>query len=171
MTATAHGGPPTANAQPGAHQALPSRNEVRLRMKGGPALRGLDGAWWPRSLDPKTEFPELVLVMSSWVGPVCRVIYRVDDWDAAGGAATSDGWPFELEGSDTLQPHTVLVVGTHQRRRTLLVVPPGVPGRVARAVLSSTAGAGAVESAEQALAGHGIRLEPHGIVDGPTNGR
>jgi hypothetical protein len=149
-----------------AHQEL--RTEVRLRMKGRPAARGLDGAWWPRSLDPEAEFPGLVLVISSWVGPVCRVVYRVEEWDAAGVAATSDGWPFELEVSDALQPNIVVVVGTRERSRSLLVVPPGVPGRVARAVLSSAAGPGAVESAAQALAGHGIRSEPHRVVDRPS---
>jgi hypothetical protein len=150
---TGSGAVPTAAPEPVAHQEL--RTEVRLRMKGRPAARGLDGAWWPRSLDPEAEFPGLVLVISSWVGPVCRVVYRVEEWDAAGVAATSDGWPFELEVSDALQPNIV-------------VVPPGVPGRVARAVLSSAAGPGAVESAAQALAGHGIRSEPHRVVDRPS---
>jgi hypothetical protein len=172
---TISSGVPTVIPRAEACPALPLRSEVRLRMKGRPAAHGLDGAWWPRSYDPAAEFPELVLVMSSWVGPVCRVIYRVDDWDAAGGAGTSDGWPYDLEGSGAIQRNTVVVVGTHQRRRTLLVVPPGVPGRLARAVLSSTAGPAVVDSAEEALAGHGIWPELHSIGesigDGPLTSR
>ncbi|MFI7680919.1 DUF5994 family protein [Actinophytocola sp. NPDC049390] len=143
------------------HHALPLRNEVRVRMKGSPTTHDLDGAWWPRSRTPGTEFPELVLVMSSWVGPVNRVLYRTGDWDLAQNSATSEGWPFDLEEAGTLQPDTVMVVGTHQRRRTLLVVPPEVPERVARALLSWAAGPDAVGSAEQVLARNGIRPRPH----------
>lgn len=156
---------PTVNPRSRVAPALPVRDEVRLRMKGIVAVRGLDGAWWPRSFDPESEFPELALVVSSWIGPVCRVVYRADDWAPAGHAATSDGWPFGLETSAALQRNTVVVVGTHQRRRTLLVVPPGVPGRVARAVLSSTVGPGTVDSAEHALASHGIRPALHSVAD------
>jgi uncharacterized protein DUF5994 len=165
------GGPPTVNLRSAVGPALPMRNEVRLRMKGTVAVRDLDGAWWPRSLDPETEFPELALVVSSWVGPVCRIVYRADEWAPAGHAATSDGWPFDLETSVAPQPNTVVVVGTHQRRRTLLVVPPGVPDRVARAVLSSTARPGTVDSAEHTLASHGIRPALHGVADAGSWGR
>jgi hypothetical protein len=145
---------------PGARAALPVRGEVRLRMKARPAAAGVDGAWWPRSRDPATEFPDLVLVMSSWVGPVCRVTYPVGDWDAAGHNVTIEGWLVELVASATLQPNTVLVAGTHQRTRGLLVVPPGAPGDVARAVLRATAGPEAVVSAEEMLTGNGVRLGP-----------
>lgn len=139
------------------HDALPVRSEVRLRMKTHPATHGLDGAWWPRSRDPEAEFPELVLVASSWVGPVSRVTYRVDDWDTAGHEVTIDGWPVELVGSTTMRPNTVLVTGTHQRERALLVVPAGVPGGVARAVLRAAAGPGVVHSAEDVLRANGSR--------------
>jgi hypothetical protein len=166
---SAPGGVPIVNLRSGTGQALPVRSEVRLRMKGNPTAPGLDGAWWPRSLQPETEFPELALVVSSWVGPVCRVIYRTDEWNAAGNAASSDGWPFDLEGSGAVQRNTVVVVGTHQRRRTLLVVPPAAPGRVARAVLSATAGPGTVVNAEHTLAGHGIRSALHSVADMHTS--
>lgn len=153
---SASGGVPIVNPEPGSGPALPVRSEVRLRMKGNPTAPGLDGAWWPRSLQPETEFPELAHAVSSWVGPVCRVSYRIDEWNTASG----DGWPFDLEVSSTLQRNTVVVSGTHQRRRTLLVVPAAVPGRVARAVLSATAGPGGVVDAE-----HGIRSALHSVAD------
>lgn len=149
-----------AEPDPGAHAALPVRGEVRLRMKARPATAGVDGAWWPRSRDTATEFPDLVLVMSSWVGPVCRVTYPVGDWDAAEQNVTIEGWLVELVASATLQPNTVLVADTDQRTRSLLVVPPGVPGDVARAVLRATAGPAAVVSVEEMLTGNGVRLGP-----------
>jgi hypothetical protein len=168
---TSWGSTPTADPGPGAHDALPARSEVRLRMKDRAATHGLDGAWWPRSRDAGAEFPELVLVMSSWVGPVSRVTYHVGDWDPAGHEMTVEGWLVELAGSTALQPHTVLVAGTHERQRTLLVVPSGVTGAVARAVLRSTAGPAAVLSAEDMLTSNGVRLdlgrvEGIGSVDG-----
>ena len=46
---TRWGSTPTAGPDREAHNALPVRSEVRLRMKSRPAARGLDGAWWPRS--------------------------------------------------------------------------------------------------------------------------
>lgn len=152
----------TPTAEPGAHDRLPARSEVRLRMKTHPAAQGLDGAWWPRSSDPEAEFPELVLAMSSWVGPVSRVTYHVHDWDATGRTVTIDGWPVDLTGSAALQRNTVRVTGTHQRERTLLVVPPGVPGGVARAVLRATAGPDVVLSAEEMLTGNGVRTDLRG---------
>ena len=150
----------TPTAEPGP-RALPTRSEVRLRMKTHPATQGLDGAWWPRSRDPETEFPELVLAMSSWVGPVSRVTYHVDGWDGPARAVTIDGWPVVLVRSTALQPNTLVVTGTHQRERALLVVPPGVPGGVARAVLRATAGPDDVLSAEEMLAGNGV---PPGLL-------
>jgi hypothetical protein len=136
--------------------ALPVRSEVRLRMKATPAAEGLDGAWWPRSRDTGTEFPDLVLAVSSWVGPVRRVTYHLGDWDAAARELIVDGWRVELLGDTALEPNTVLVMGNHQRRRSLLVVPRDTPGGAARAMLWSAAGPEAV-SARELLASDGAR--------------
>ncbi|HEX6358626.1 DUF5994 family protein [Actinophytocola sp.] len=136
---------------------VPVRSEVRLRAKprtgaGG----GVDGAWWPRSRDPATEFPELVLAMSSWVGPVRRVTYHPDDWQAAAHELTVEGWLVSLVGSSTLQANTVAVVGPGQRRMSLLVVPPSTPGGIARTVLRSATGPGNMSTVEEILANNGI---------------
>lgn len=166
------GGTPTEQPDPGAHGELPVRSEVRLRMKSHPPMHGVDGAWWPRSRDPEAEFPELVLAMNSWVGPVHRVTYHVGDWDAAGSRATIDGRPVDLVGSTAVEPHTVLVAGTHERQRTLLVVPRDVPRSVARAVLRATAGPDDVPSAEEMLTSNGVRLAgPRGVEDGAPERR
>lgn len=176
MTASRHGdagrgGAPDVNLRSVTDQALPARSEVRLRMKGNLTAPGLDGAWWPRSLQPEAAFPELALVVSSWVGPVCTVYYRVDEWHTACRTTSSEGWPFELAESGDLQRNTVVVVGTHQRRRTLLVVPPSAPERVARSVLSAAAGPGVVANAERILAGHGVRPVPHSVAAVPPDSR
>jgi hypothetical protein len=120
-------------------QAVPIRNEVRLRVKRRTATRGghVAGAWWPRSHDPATEFPELVLVTSSWVGPVRRVDYHCDDWDPTGPELIVEGWLVSVVGSATLEAHTVVVTGTDQQRMSLLIIPPSTPSRVARVMLRS----------------------------------
>ena len=141
--------PDTAEFAPG---------EVRLRMKSNTAARGyVDGAWWPRSHDPAAEFPGLVLAMRSWVGPVRRVTYHLDDWDSAGRALMVDGWSVTLVGLPTLEANTVVVTGPNHRRMMLLVVPPGTPGGLARAVLRSAAGPDTVASVEEILASNGVR--------------
>ena len=157
------GNAPIREPNAGTQDALPVRSEVRLRMKSRPATHGMDGAWWPRSLDPGAEFPELVLVLSSWIGPVYKVTYHVDDWDAAGSELTTDGWPVDLAASTTMQPNTVSVAGTHQRRRSLLVIPPFVPGGIARAVLLSAAGPDELTSAREMLTSNGVRLGLRGV--------
>lgn len=162
------GSTPEANPASEAHEALPVRSEVRLRMKAIPAAHGLDGAWWPRSHDPETEFPELVLAMNSWVGPVSRVTYHVSDWDAAEHQVTIGGWLVNLANSAGLERHTVRVTGTHQRERTLVVVPPDVPGGVARAVLRAVAGPDVTLSAEEMLSGNGVRTDLRGVDTAPT---
>jgi Family of unknown function (DUF5994) len=146
-------------SDPSAAKVAPFRHEVRLRMKPRTAAGGqVDGAWWPRSHDPAAEFPELVLVISSWVGPACRVAYHLDDWDLATPELMVEGWRVTLAGSVTLQANTVVVTGTDQAQKRLLVVPPGTPGGVARAVLRSAAGPRTVASAEEILASNGVRL-------------
>jgi hypothetical protein len=145
-------------APPSETGAVPVRSEVRLRVKPNKAIRGhVDGAWWPRSHDPAAEFPGLVLAMSSWVGPVRRVAYHLDDWHTTTSRElTVEGWPVSLVGLTTLQANTVVVTGPDQRRMGLLVVPPHTAGDIARAVLSATADPGAVCGVEEILTSHGV---------------
>lgn len=143
----------------GAGGTVPMRSEVRLRVKPSAAARGrVDGAWWPRSHDPVAEFPGLVLATSSWVGPVRQVIYHLDDWNTTRQELTVEGWRVCLVGSLAFAANTVVVTGSNQDRMTLLVVPPGTPGGVARAVLRSAARPDTVAGAEEILASNGIRL-------------
>lgn len=141
-----------------AKPARPARDEVRLRMKPGTGARGcVDGAWWPHTVAPAQEFPGLVLVMSSWVGPVSRVAYHLADWDAAAHRLVVEGWPVMLSGVSYVETHTVVVTGPNQRRMSLLVVPPSTPGRIARAILESAAAPATVASVADILASNGFR--------------
>ncbi|MGH8882577.1 MAG: DUF5994 family protein [Stackebrandtia sp.] len=136
----------------------PDAGEVRLTMKPNAAARGyVDGAWWPRSHDPAAEFPEIVLAMRPWVGPVRRVTYHLDDWDKTRRELVVEGLSVTLVGLPTLDANTVVVTGPNQRRMILLVVPPGTPDDAAQAVLSSAAAPDTVASVEEVLASNGVR--------------
>ena len=146
-----------------ATSAEPVRAEVRLRMKPNSVARGhVDGAWWPRSHDPASEFPGLVLVMSSWIGPIRRITYHLHDWDKTGRELIVEGWTVTLVGLPALDANTVVVTGSNQRRMMLLVVPPETPGGAARAVLRSAAGPDTVASVEEILASNGVRATRQG---------
>jgi hypothetical protein len=136
----------------------PLRRTLRLKMKPGTAVRGhVDGGWWPWSTDPAAEFPDLVMALSSWIGPIGRLAYDLDAWDATAPNLIVDGWAVRLAGVHTLAANTVLVTGPKMRQLSLLVVPPGTPGGVARAVLRSTAGQDTVATVEDILASNGVR--------------
>jgi len=150
---------------------VPVRNEVRLRVKPGAAADGsVDGAWWPRSRDPAAEFPELVLAMSSWVGPVRRVAYHPGDWNTTAPELMVEGWLVNLVGSALLQAHAVMVVGSGQRRMSLLVVPPNTPGSIARAVLREATGPGTIGAVEEVLATNGIDSRRSGTASASPAG-
>jgi hypothetical protein len=151
---------------------VPVRNEVRLRVKpAATAGRSVDGAWWPRSHDPAAEFPELVLAMSSWVGPVRCVVYHPDDWNTAAPELMVEGWLVSLVGSALLQEHAVAVVGPGQRRMSLLVVPPNTPGSIARAVLRQATGPGTMGAVEEILATNGIDSRRSGTASASPLGK
>lgn len=81
-----------------------------------------------------------------WAGR--RVTYHLDNWDLTTPELMVEGWPVTLVGSATLEAtNTVVVTGTDQDRKRLLVVPPGTPGGVARAVLRLAAAPETVASA------------------------
>jgi uncharacterized protein DUF5994 len=147
----------TATADAGARNAERVRREVRLRMKPHTGTRGsVDGAGWPRSHNPVAEFPGLALAMSSWVSPVRRVTYQLDDWDTTGRELTVEGWSVGLVGFPSIVANTVVVTGSTQCRIMLLVSPPGTPGRTAQAVLRSAAGPDTVAGVEEILASNGV---------------
>src|SRR5579875_3672364 len=57
--------------------ALPAR--LRLQEDhSGPTV--LDGGWWPRSADPATELPGLILALDKRHGRIARVMLGAADW-------------------------------------------------------------------------------------------
>lgn len=95
----------------------------------------VDGAWWPHSLDLRSELPDLVAVLSLSIGQVHRVVYDPTSWPNAPsriirGTAVTTVDPYSLVASDT-----IYLMGTHSRDAVLFIVPPSIPGHVVHRVL------------------------------------
>ncbi|MEJ2851824.1 MULTISPECIES: DUF5994 family protein [unclassified Saccharothrix] len=131
------------------------RPALRLSMKPRGASAGaVDGAWWPHSADPMTEFPPLLAVLDA-DGRVRRVSYHLDSWDRADRKLAAGEVVVRMEGFHTIQPDTVTLVNSDYTRIRLLVVPPGTPGGVARAVLRSVTTASATATVADILSANG----------------
>lgn len=153
-------------------QQSPLPPVVRLRMKPDGAARGhVDGGWWPRSRDLAAELPSLVSALGVWLGQVARVSYHLDRWGLVARKVLVEGRDVRAEGFRSTDRHTIMVIGSDSRRVSLLVVPPGVPGGVARAVLRSAAGSDSTASVADILASNGVHPDrdsnPHVAVPGP----
>ncbi|XVV00960.1 DUF5994 family protein [Actinosynnema sp. CA-248983] len=128
---------------------------LRLSMKpGGHSGGAVDGAWWPHSNDPMAEFPPLLAALDA-DGHVRRVSYHLDSWDRAERRIAAGDVVVRMEGFHSIQPDTVTLVNSDHTRIRLLVVPPGTPGGVARAVLRSAATASATATVEDILSSNG----------------
>ncbi|MFC4000883.1 DUF5994 family protein [Prauserella oleivorans] len=142
----------SAQSHPTSAAIVHDRPVVRLEMKVADAARGyVDGGWWPQSTDPATEFSQLCVAVQPWVGAVSRVSYHLGTWGVAPRKIPVDGRVVRLEGFTTMQPQTVVVVGTDSRRVSLLVVPPGTPETAGSAQLRSAAGFYSIASVDSIL--------------------
>ncbi|GGN35511.1 hypothetical protein FHR83_006190 [Actinoplanes campanulatus] len=114
----------------------------RLRMEPtGSSRTLLDGGWWPRSTDPVTELPGLVLAIGTLRGPVTRLILSADGWDTHPRRLGVAGRILRL-GYFTSQPLSLLTAICANRSRVdLLVVPPHITDASADAamILAATA--------------------------------
>jgi hypothetical protein len=116
----------TAAHEAAASPALPAR--LRLRADhSGPTV--LDGGWWPRSADPATELPGLVLALDERHGRVTRLMLGAADWKAsrprrlvfagpAGGRVVHLGW------FATMPAGLLTAISASGQRTDLLTVPP-----------------------------------------------
>ncbi|MEU8241093.1 DUF5994 family protein [Actinoplanes missouriensis] len=114
----------------------------RLRMEPtGSSRTLLDGGWWPRSTDPVTELPGLVLAVDNLRGPVTRLILSAGGWDTHPRLLGVAGRVLRL-GYFTSQPLSLLTAICANRSRVdLLVVPPDTTPAAAGAamILAATA--------------------------------
>ncbi|WP_370964306.1 DUF5994 family protein [Amycolatopsis sp. cg9] len=132
----------------------------RLRLKPPGAVKGcFDGAWWPRSREPVAEFSALVTALTADSGPVDRIGFNPAMWDLAPRNLALETGSVRLAGFFALDRHTIVVIGPHIHRLTLLVVPPAADPPAAVRALEAAAAPDAAGSAAQILTGSGV-LDP-----------
>ena len=117
-------------------------NETRLALcERSPHHGGVDGAWWPRALDLRTELPDLICVLGLWIGPVRRVFYDPTAWSNAPARVLRSGALISVDPYAFVARDTIYLMGTHSRDAVLFVVAPGSVVAHARCVLRAVSAA------------------------------
>ena len=99
--------------------------EVRLQLKVAvPDTGHVDGVWWPRSRVLTEQLSTLCDELLPRVGRVALVVYDVDSWDRPSVGDPDPAGGIRLEGSRSLDPETLIVVGVDGRRVVVRVVSP-----------------------------------------------
>ena len=112
----------------------------RLRLKPKAPQSGyVDGAWWPHSDDLAAELPDLLAVLSVRLGPISRVIFKVDEWSTPSAKFSTGGRRVRLDGYRLQPANTVEVLGLNRGRIVLLVVPSDTDPGEAHATLMAAA--------------------------------
>ncbi len=122
------------------HHAPPVHTP-RLRLKPkAPCVGYVDGAWWPHSDDLTADLTDLLAVLSVRLGPVDRVIYKLDEWAKAPKKFAHDGRTVRLDGYHLQPISTLEVLGLNGKRIVLLVVSPQADPDQAHAIMMTAAG-------------------------------
>ncbi|WP_246398207.1 DUF5994 family protein [Mycobacterium vicinigordonae] len=117
-----------------------SDGPLRLRLKPKSPTSGyVDGAWWPRSDDLAAELPNLLSALAIRLGPIDRVLYRTGEWSTPPRKLVIDDGVVRLEGCPLQPPATIEVQGFNRGRIVLLIVPPHLAPRNARATVMAAA--------------------------------
>jgi hypothetical protein len=107
-----------------------------------PGRGGVDGAWWPKSDDLRTELPDLVAVLGLLIGPVHRIVYDPSRWPHAPSRIIRGAAPISVDPYALVSSDTIYLVGTHMRKALLFVLPQSshedAADRVLRAVTDAT---------------------------------
>ncbi len=134
---------------------------LRMQLKPeAPTTGHVDGAWWPRCRDLRTELPRLTAELTARIGQTERVTYNLTAWDPVAKRITTDHGVIRLDGFRSQQADTITVIGGQggQRRLTLLVIPPDTFQGSAQDVLASASQAGNTDAVQALLA---AKSAPH----------
>ena len=121
-----------------ASSTIPTDLDVeRLRLKpDAPTTGVVDGGWWPASRDLAAELPDLVAAVANRLGPVERVSYNLDAWQAVPRRIRTAGRVVRMGGFRSQAPALLKVIG-ERRALTLLVVPPETDAEAAEHILAA----------------------------------
>jgi len=95
----------------------------------------IDGAWWPKSLDLRSELPDLLAVFGFWIGAVHRVVYDPSVWLPAPTRLIRHSEMVSLNPYRLVFSDTIYLVGTHSRDAVLFVLAPSSSGEEAGRLL------------------------------------
>jgi Family of unknown function (DUF5994) len=128
-----------------------SATDRRLTLKPDAEATGsVDGAWWPGSRDLAAELPAVTAEVSTRLGPVERVAYNIDAWDAAPRKIKIGDATVRMAAFHSLAFDTVQLIGA-RRRLILLVVPPDTDEQTAHSVLAAAGHDGNTDTVETLL--------------------
>jgi hypothetical protein len=145
-------------AVPSAGQFAPQG--LRLRLDSTLARGGsLDGGWWPRSMDPEAELPDLIRGLESSLGVITRVALNLDAWDSAPRRLVVDGRRVHVGWFHAMNAHTIGVTSASRDRFVLLVVPPEATPAAAASAMTVAAEPANTAGAADLLAASGIGAE------------
>jgi len=130
----------TRVATPATPVTFQSSDSVRLRLKPDGDWSGyVDGAWWPHSRDLVQELPMVLDAAASRLGTVKRVIYRIQEWDAAPRQLRYGDRMVSLDGYRYQRADSVYISDLDRRQLVLLVIPPMTDPHVAHDVMTRAA--------------------------------
>ncbi|MDJ0468252.1 DUF5994 family protein [Rhodococcoides fascians] len=136
-------------------RALPSDPDRRLILTvpgpGTPSAGEVDGGWRSYSDDLEYELPELVAALTRLLGPIDRVLYRLDEWQHAPRRVMVGSRSVRLDGYRSQPAHTLGVRSLDGIRLALLVIPKKLSEPAAQVVLRCAGEYGNTESVQQLL--------------------
>lgn len=140
---------------------VPQVPRLRLELPGDHATL-LDGGWWPRSTDPLTELPGLIVALDGRRGVVSSVALGVLGWDSRPRRLDVAGRTVRL-GWFASQPAGLLTATYRDGGRVdVVVVPPGATAEAACAAMAlATAEANSLHAPEILAAVRGDRTPAH----------
>ncbi|MEH0981456.1 DUF5994 family protein [Micromonospora sp. CPCC 205556] len=112
----------------------------------------LDGGWWPRSWDPATELPGLVLALSERHGRIRHLMLNIHTWDSPVRRLTVGPDVVRIGWFDTLDPALLVATTGRDVQVDLLVVPPATSGAAAEWAMATAADPTNVRRAPDILA-------------------
>ncbi|WP_078277688.1 DUF5994 family protein [Mycobacteroides franklinii] len=137
----------TRVATPATLVTFQSSDPVRLRLKPDGDWSGyVDGAWWPHSRDIAQELPTVLDAAASRLGTVKRVIYRIQEWDAAPRQLRYGDRMVSLDGYRYQRADTVYISDLDRRQLVLLVIPPMTDPHVAHDAMTKAATPGSTSA-------------------------
>jgi Family of unknown function (DUF5994) len=151
----------TDHTNAGHRQTLPEQTP-RLRLKAKAPQSGfVDGAWWPHSADLAAELPDLLSVLSVRLGPIGRVVYKLNEWDTPPAKLAVGTRTVRLDGYRRQPVHTVEVLGLNRSTIVLLVVSPDADPDQAHAIMMAAAGVSNAATVDSLLLASATDDESH----------